>query len=160
VDRVDEYPGIDGGFRNSAPIQITLNFGGYKERTAWDLQHSKIGESKECLETVMDGHVQVEQALKQDATSEDKEQVAKLFNVCNESTVFEHDKNIKLFLGDGVIEIPVQSNDPVDPTSNMEHVSTSHKRFCAVDLCGNHIVLTKDSSSTSSPSIAVMLLLT
>lgn len=97
---------IHAAVSSSSPVHILLDFVGYKERQAWDLQYETIGGRSECLQIVLDGH---EELI--DAIATDSDQVAKLFHICSPSK-FRERRNIQVFLGDGVVDIPAQSNDP------------------------------------------------
>jgi thymus-specific serine protease len=101
------YPSlIHAAVSSSSPMHILLDFVGYKERQAWDLQYETIGGRSECLKIVLDGH---EELI--DAVETDRDHVAELFQICSPSK-FQDRRNVQVFLGDGVVDIPAQSNDP------------------------------------------------
>lgn len=103
---------------NSAPVQAELDFRGYNNRVASDLSYTKIGGSDECRRVFEEGHGQVAEMLRS-GNSQDKEDVAELFNVCGGADALSDQRNADMFLGDGLLFPPAQSNDP----------------HCAGDLC-------------------------
>ena len=109
---------IQAAVSSSAPIAITLDFGGYLDQVAWDLQYSRVGGSSQCLQLVMEGHAELASALLQDAGRHDE--IAALFDLCDVSSL-QDPKNVAMWLGDGVIMVPAQSNDPMgtDATSSI-----------------------------------------
>lgn len=111
---------IHAAVSSSAPIQIQVHFPGYKEHQAWDMQYDVVGGRQECLQVVMDGHAAIADALQQ---QEQYRVVADLFGLCDPDALLVQD-NVDLFLGDGVIDIPAQTNDPncQDITCNIEKV--------------------------------------
>jgi len=103
-----EYPKlIHAAVSNSAPIQMEVNFPAYNDRVAFDLQYPLVGGSAECLQTVLDGHHDIVDAI---AAGHHKA-IAGLFHVCDADTLLLR-KNVEMFVGDGVIGIPAQGNDP------------------------------------------------
>ena len=122
---------IHAAVSSSAPIKIQVNFPGYKQHQGWDLIHrwnhlndsdnnkNKKKASTECFDIVHKGHVQIEQALRQGR----HEYVADLFGLCDADALLDSD-NVDLFLGDGVLDIPAQDNDPSCPdvTCNIDAV--------------------------------------
>ena len=100
---------VHAAISSSAPVNMVLDFSGYLDRVAWDLQYERVGGSPECLQTVMDGHVELSEAIQDTARHAE---VADLFQLCNVSSL-NVPRNVAMFLGDGVIMVPAQSNDPV-----------------------------------------------
>lgn len=116
------YPGMMAGWArlkyphliyaavsNSAPILPKLDMSDYFERVAWDLSYSEIGGSKECHAIVENGHAQIIGSMM--ASPVGKQTIAKAFHLCDESALNDLG-NVSAFLGDGVIDIGAQSNDP------------------------------------------------
>jgi thymus-specific serine protease len=104
-----KYPHlIHAAVSNSAPIQSKLDMSDYNDRVAWDLAYTDIGGSQQCLEIVQKGHEEIGQMM---SSSVGKQTIAKAFHFCNESALDNID-NVNAFLGDGVITINAQSNDP------------------------------------------------
>jgi hypothetical protein len=124
-----KYPHlIYAAVSNSAPIQAQVEMAEYKDRVAFDLQYEPIGGSVECLETFQQGHAQLIDALKQqqqdiddaagaggedddDDDDEVRQRIADQFLLCNASSLLDP-KNVDLFIGDGAVSVPAQSNDP------------------------------------------------
>jgi pimeloyl-ACP methyl ester carboxylesterase len=124
-----EYPKlVHAAVSNSAPIEMKLDFGAYNERVAYDLQYPLVGGSAACLQVVMDGHQDIVNAI---ANGYNKE-IASLFHVCDEDSLL-HRKNVEMFVGDGVINIPAQGNDP----------------HCDAKLCNIQKVRKTDSSANT-----------
>ncbi|KAL9188898.1 hypothetical protein ACHAXT_011388 [Thalassiosira profunda] len=116
---------------SSAPIQATLDFGQYYEHVGRDLGDEDVGGSKACQTIVKEGHAQAVALLEgKDVEGESKgsedggaaedgvERVAALFNVCGGAESLKERKNQEVLVGDGLIGIPAQSNDP-SCTSNL-----------------------------------------
>ena len=134
------YPSlIHAAVSSSAPMHILLDFVGYKERQAWDLQYDAIGGRSECLKIVLDGHAELTHAMDDDHTH-----VAQLFQVCNSSTFLEV-RNVQVFLGDGVVDIPAQSNDP-----------SCSKPLCNLEKVCDFLVASKDSGNSPMESLAYL----
>jgi hypothetical protein len=124
-----EYPKlVHAAVSNSAPIEMKLDFGAYNERVAYDLQYPLVGGSAACLQVVMDGHQDIVNAI---ANGYNKE-IASLFHVCDKNSLL-HRKNVEMFVGDGVIDIPAQGNDP----------------HCDAKLCNIQKVRKTDSSANT-----------
>jgi len=113
-----KYPHlIFASVTSSAPLQLTVDFPGYKDRQGWDLKYEKIGGSEECHHIVKAGHDQAVALLQQtgnttDGTDDGSVVLAKKFNVCKPDTALQNRRNQELLLGDGLINIMSQSNDP------------------------------------------------
>ena len=103
---------------SSAPLQLKVDFPGYKARQGWDLKYDKIGGSDECHRIVKEGHEQAVALVKKTSNKTDNSTVdgptrlAKKFNVCQPKTALQKRRNQELLLGDGLININSQSNDP------------------------------------------------
>jgi len=114
---------IHGSVSNSSPVQAKLDFQEYHERVGYDLAYEFIGGSVECRRIVLEGHAQAVEIL--DAVdgiegdgqgSDDNDgldTLATLFNVCGGADSLRASRrNREVFVGDGLIGIPAQSNDP------------------------------------------------
>jgi thymus-specific serine protease len=104
---------------SSVPLDLEVDFPGYNERVGWDLAYEKIGGSGECFDIVKNGHREAVALLEQNP-----KQLAELFHVCDPETALSKLENQKLFLGDGLIELYVQGNDPScqDELCNIERI--------------------------------------
>jgi len=129
---------------NSAPVQVVLNFEGYKEWVGQDLAYTRIGGSEACFARVREGHEQILQKLLYNDDSYDE--VAELFQICGGGDSLRHSaKNVDMWVGDGVIEIPAQEDDPV----------------CEGDVCNiakvcEHVLKGIEENKTSMESLAVV----
>ena len=112
------YPNIIyGAVSSSAPVRFVIDFKSYKEHQAYDLQYNQIGGNQQCLQIIRDGHTEIEYEL---IIKENYNTVGTMFRICNASSTFLHNKdNINMFLGDGVVDIPAQGNNPSCNTSNV-----------------------------------------
>jgi len=113
-----KYPHlIFASVSSSAPIEVTVDFPGYKAKQGWDLKYETIGGSAKCHDIVKTGHNQAVALLKEKAgnhtnTTEDGSvKLAKQFNLCNPDTVLSKRRNQDSLLGDGLINIMSQNND-------------------------------------------------
>ena len=108
---------IHAAVSSSAPVHMTLDFHGYLDRVAWDLQYERIGGSQQCYQIVKDGHLELSHAIQ---NVSNHEAIATLFGICD-ATSLQDSMNVAMFLGDGVIVVPAQSNDPIglDSTTSM-----------------------------------------
>ena len=112
-----KYPHlIFASVSSSAPLQLKVEFPGYKKRQGWDLTYDKIGGSQECHRIVKTGHDQAVALLQQpgnktNSTDDGSVVLAKKFNICKPSTALEKRRNQELLLGDGLINIMSQGND-------------------------------------------------
>ena len=114
-----KYPHlIAAAVSSSAPLQLKVDFEGYKSKKGLDLRYDKVGGSMECHRIVKEGHVQAVALLKQTNTSVPNSTIdgpvvlANKFNICQPDTALRKKRNQDLALGDGLIYIPSQSNDP------------------------------------------------
>ena len=132
------YPNlIHAAVSSSAPMHILLDFAGYKERQAWDLQYGAVGGRSECLKIVLDGHAELI-----DAMEEDYERVADLFQLCD-SSKFLDKRNVQVFLGDGVVDIPAQGND-----------QSCTNALCDIEKICNFLVASRDDGDSAMASLA------
>jgi serine protease 16 len=113
-----KYPHlIFASVSSSAPLQLRVDFPGYKTRQGWDLKYDKIGGSDECHRIVKAGHDQAVTLVQQtgnktNSTDDGSVVLSKKFNVCKPDTALRKRRNQELFLGDGLINIMSQGNDP------------------------------------------------
>lgn len=119
-----KYPHlIHAAVSNSAPIQAKIDMASYNDWVAFDLQYEFVGGSEECLHIFQEGHAQLVDGLeKGDASLLNN--IAEQFNLCDASDLKELG-NAQEFLGDGVVELRIQSNDPScqEEMCNIEQVS-------------------------------------
>lgn len=102
------YPHLlDGAVSNSAPLDLKVDFPEYMRKVSWDLRYAKIGGSDQCFQIVKQGH---EQAV--DLLHTSPQQLARMFDICKPETALLERNNVNLLLGDGLIDIPAQGNDP------------------------------------------------
>ena len=103
-----KYPHlIYASVSNSAPLDLKVDFPQYYEKVGFDLRYSKIGGSELCYNIVKQGHQQAVSLLQENSTK-----LASMFNVCNPTTALITKNDQGMLLGDGLIHIPAQSNDP------------------------------------------------
>ena len=119
---------------SSVPLDLEVDFPGYNERVGWDLAYEKIGGSPECFEIVKNGHREAVALLDQNPAH-----LAELFQICNPETALEKIENQKLFLGDGLIEIYVQGNDP-----------SCDEELCNIERLCSFMIESKAANSTRS----------
>lgn len=150
-----EYPKlIHAAVSNSAPIEMKLDFGAYNDRVAFDLQYPLVGGSAACLQVVMDGHQDIVDSIGNGYHKE----IASLFHVCGEDSLL-HQKDVEMLVGDGVIEIPAQGNDPHCDTElcNIQKVQyakqtpylflfSAYITYCFAQLCKTILELRNHSS--------------
>jgi hypothetical protein len=106
---------IHAAVSNSAPVQTVLDFQDYNNVVASALKNEMVGGSDTCHDIVVDGHEQIVSVLTQDANSDggrEREMIASMFNICGGEESLLDEKNVNVFLGDGVIFVPAQANDP------------------------------------------------
>ena len=81
------------------------------------MKYPKVGGSKECFRIVKTGHDQAVTLLAMSDRNTTTNQtgaeiLARKFDVCNPESALSEARNAQLLLGDGLINIPAQSNDP------------------------------------------------
>jgi hypothetical protein len=132
-----KYPHlVHAAVSSSAPLQVQLDFYGYKDWVAKDLANEKVGGSQECLNVIQEGHIAIAEIL-QPGPTDGKEMIKDMFNLCSIDDLNDP-KSIRAFLGDGVVDIDVQENDP----------------SCDEGLCNISKIcdfLTDESKSSSDP---------
>jgi hypothetical protein len=102
---------------SSAPLQAIVDFSRYQDAVAFQLSYEKIGGSNACLEIIREGHeglVELLSLSNDDGESQtrNREYVATLFHIKGGPDSLLAERNLELFMGDGVIDIPFQDNDP------------------------------------------------
>ncbi|EED91934.1 serine protease, partial [Thalassiosira pseudonana CCMP1335] len=101
---------IHGAVANSAPVQPQLDFYQYYDHVALDLVDERVGGSEECKRIFVEAHEQVVAVFDE---VNPLEEVATLFNVCGGADMLRASRrNMEAFVGDGLIRVPSQSNDP------------------------------------------------
>ena len=124
-----KYPHlIFASVSNSSPVQAQLDFPEYNDRVAYDLKDEAIGGSDACFDIFSSGHAELSAMVSADAGDDDgRQKVAELFNICGGAEALANPMNANAFLGDGVVFVPAQSNDPscVDRIFNIEHLCAS-----------------------------------
>jgi serine protease 16 len=98
---------IHAAVSNSAPLALQVDFPQYSRQVSWDLKYDKIGGSEQCYQIVKQGHEQAVDLLHTAPT-----QLARMFHICHPETALLDRNNANLLLGDGLIAIPAQGNDP------------------------------------------------
>lgn len=126
---------IYGAVSNSAPVQVKLDFQDYNDVVGYALKNPTVGGSDDCYDVVKRGHDEIVSILEKD-TKEGRESVAASFNLCNGGESLTEQKNLNGFLGDGVLHIPAQENDP-----------SCEGQFCNIEKICNFLT----TNSTSSP---------
>ena len=82
----------------------------YNDWVSFDLQYELVGGSAECLLIFQEGHAQLVDGLENgDPLVLNK--IAEQFQLCDPSDL-KVLGNAREFLGDGVVELHIQSNDP------------------------------------------------
>jgi len=152
---------IFGAVSNSAPIQAELNFHQYHEHVGMDLENEEVGGSKECRKIIEEGHEQAvailesqtsfeadgKKAVDEDSSEDGHglERLALMFNICGGAdTLRASRRNQEVFIGDGIITIPAQSNDPSCTTGKVCNIK---------GLCDTILTERKNSPMKSSLDI-------
>ena len=99
---------IHASVSSSSPLQAQVNMEEYNEVVADSMAAKDVGGSQECLSIITEGHKTIGDMLQ---TQEGRSELESLFNVCVPGSL-ENPKNQEMFAGDGVVYLPVQSNDP------------------------------------------------
>ncbi|KAL7535004.1 hypothetical protein ACHAXR_008154 [Thalassiosira sp. AJA248-18] len=138
---------------SSAPIQARLDFQQYNEHAGSDLEDEFVGGSKQCHDIVKEGHEQVVAILEGqsdegnedgDSAKDGLDRLATLFDVCGGAdSLRESKRNQEAFVGDGLIKIPAQENDP-----------SCKGEVCNIKgLCGSIVAERKSNPGQSSMEI-------
>jgi serine protease 16 len=104
---------------SSSPLEAVVDMVGYNNVVSESMAAPIVGGSDQCLNIIVDGHKMVGEQL---ATPEGRRSLEKLFNVCIPGTL-ENERNREEFAGNGVVYLPVQSNDPAC-TTNLCNISS------------------------------------
>jgi len=121
---------------NSAPVQATLDMYQYHDYVGHILKDTFVGGSDACLAVVEKGHQKLGEIFQQTFVNYSQQlvefsEVANDFNICGGAESLLHLKNVQNFLSESVIDIPMQSNDPVchETNCNIEKVHTYYGTF-------------------------------
>lgn len=93
---------------SSSPLQATVDMVGYNDVVAQSMAVAEVGGSQACLDAIVQGHATIGEQL---ATAEGRASLEQTFHVCTPGAL-DDPKNQEQFAGDGVVYLPVQSNDP------------------------------------------------
>jgi thymus-specific serine protease len=132
---------VHAAVSNSAPLELKVDFPEYLDKLGSDLRYEKIGGSQQCFDIVKNGHSQAVQRLQETAT---RQALAEQFNVCHPTTALDDRNNQNLFVGDGLIGIDVQDNDP----------SCTHNLCNVEKLCGAMVTLFQSTNQTELEILA------
>ena len=135
-----KYPHlIFASISNSSPVQAQLDFPEYNDRVAYDLRDEAVGGSDVCFDIFSDGHAEISDLVGADAEDDGRQRVADLFNICGGAETLANSMNAGAFLGDGVVFVPAQSNDPscTDRICNIEHLCSS--LVAAKEITGSNV---------------------
>jgi thymus-specific serine protease len=103
------YPNlIHASVSSSSPMEARVDMVGYNDVVAHSMSAEIVGGSQACLNTIVEGHKTIGEKLK---TTAGQRELETLFDVCEAGTL-SNPKNQEQFAGDGVVYLPVQSNDP------------------------------------------------
>lgn len=103
---------IHAAVSSSSPLQAQVDMTGYNDVVAESMAAEIVGGSQACLDTVVEGHQTIGEMLK---STEGQKKLEEQFNVCIPGSLADA-KNQEQFAGDGVVYLPVQSNDPACTT--------------------------------------------
>ena len=134
-----KYPHlIFAAVSNSSPVQAQLDFPEYNDRVAYDLRNEGVGGSENCFDIFASGHAEISDLVSA-KDGEGRQRVAELFNICGGADSLAISRNADAFLGDGVVFVPAQSNDPscTDRICNIEHLCAS--LVAAKEITGSNV---------------------
>ena len=105
---------------SSSPMLAAVEMPGYNEVVAESMANEGVGGSQQCLDVISQGHKTVGEMLKSESGRRELEEK---FNICTPNAL-ENEANAEQFAGDGVVYLPVQSNDPAcnGPHCNIEKI--------------------------------------
>ena len=108
---------VTAAISNSAPIQAVLDFAAYNNHVAHDLKDPAVGGSDECLDLFVHGH---DELIHRIGDSSEHVEITEQFGLCQAESL-QDPRNVQLFVGDGVVDLGTQSNDPAcsDPLCNL-----------------------------------------
>lgn len=140
---------IAAAVSSAAPLQVVVDFSAYNAHVAKAFADPVIGGSPQCLQIFHDGHEQLARAAQNRSRHAE---IAQKFQLCNAAALQDH-KNIELFVGSGVRDRDLQSNDPActEPLCNVQSLCTA--------LINMTTVNNQNNSSPLSPmdALAVMV---
>lgn len=93
---------------SSSPMQAQVEMPEYNIVVADSMAAVDVGGSEACLSAIADGHMAVGELL---ASASGRRELEDMFNICAPGAL-ENEANQEQFAGDGVVYLPVQSNDP------------------------------------------------
>eukprot|EP00286_Rhodomonas_abbreviata_P001794 CAMPEP_0181289514 /NCGR_PEP_ID=MMETSP1101-20121128/921_1 /TAXON_ID=46948 /ORGANISM="Rhodomonas abbreviata, Strain Caron Lab Isolate" /LENGTH=382 /DNA_ID=CAMNT_0023393737 /DNA_START=329 /DNA_END=1477 /DNA_ORIENTATION=+ len=93
---------------SSSPLQGAVDMPGYNNVVAASMKAVDVGGSQACLDAIVAGHKDIGEKLD---SKEGRQSLEETFNVCTPGALHSS-KNREQFAGDGVVYLPVQSNDP------------------------------------------------
>jgi pimeloyl-ACP methyl ester carboxylesterase len=99
---------------SSSPLQAAVEMVGYNEIVAESMANEIVGGSQQCLEVIVEGHKAVGELLE---TESGRRELEEKFNICTPNAL-DDEANAEQFAGNGVVYLPVQSNDPVCKPAN------------------------------------------
>jgi thymus-specific serine protease len=113
------YPHIvSAAVSNSAPVQAVVDFANYNNHVSANLGAI----DPRCLEVVQTGHSELARQI-QSNNSTKNAHIATRFHLCHPDAALAVRENVQLFLGDGVLYLGTQENDPActdSPYCNIE----------------------------------------
>lgn len=93
---------------SSSPLEAAVEMFQYNDVVAESMAAVDVGGSPECLAAISSGHATIGEMLK---TPAGRRSLESTFNICGVNAL-ENPLNQEQFAGDGVVYLPVQSNDP------------------------------------------------
>lgn len=94
---------------SSSPMQAQVEMSEYNDVVAQSMAAEIVGGSQQCATAIAEGHAVIGDMLK---SEEGRRALEQQFNVCGGEGVLDEERNREQFAGDGVVYLPVQSNDP------------------------------------------------
>jgi serine protease 16 len=104
---------------SSSPLVGVVNMVGYNDVVAQSMASEDVGGSAQCLSIIQSGHKTIGDLL---TTDDGRRSLEKTFNTC-QANVLDDAQNREQFAGDGVVYLPVQSNDPSCTTPHCDIAS-------------------------------------
>ena len=100
---------IAAAVSSSAPIQPILDFAAYNNHVAKVLNDTAVGGSPACLRVFVEGHAALTEMVQD---PHNHAQLASDFGLCDAQQLAENPRNVEMWLGDGVVQLGTQGNDP------------------------------------------------